>query len=90
ATLVWTVLDRRRTEYRVLAGWFLIFLRLCLAGQMLFYGVAKLIPSQMPEPALQALLQPFGEFSLTSVLWLQVGSSPAYEILLGAAEVLGG
>jgi hypothetical protein len=44
----------------------------------------------MPEPALAKLLQPYGEFSPVSVLWNQVGSSPAYEILLGSAEVLGG
>lgn len=90
ATAVWTALDRRRTEYTRLHAWFLVFVRLCLGGQMLFYGMAKLIPTQMPEPPLSALLQPFGEFSPASVLWLQVGSSHPYEMALGAAEVAGG
>ncbi|MEV4130361.1 DoxX family protein [Nocardia sp. NPDC049707] len=90
ATLVWTVLDRRRPNYRQLQAWFLLFIRMCLGGQMLSYGFAKMIPTQMPEPALAKLLQPYGEFSPVSVLWNQVGSSPAYEILLGSAEVLGG
>lgn len=89
-TAGWSALDRRATGYPRLAAWFAVFLRLCLAGQMLFYGVAKVIPTQMPEPPLVALLQPFGEFSPTSVLWLQVGSSPAYEALLGTVEVLAG
>lgn len=89
ATAVWTALDRR-VEYTRLHAWFLVFVRLCLGGQMLFYGMAKLIPTQMPEPPLSALLQPFGEFSPASVLWLQVGSSHPYEMLLGAAEVAGG
>jgi hypothetical protein len=89
-TLVWTVLDRRRTEYTRLHTWFLVFIRLCLGGQMLFYGMAKLIPTQMPEPPLSALLQRFGELSPASLLWLQVGSSHPYEMALGAAEVLGG
>jgi hypothetical protein len=44
----------------------------------------------MPEPPLQALLRPYGELSPASVLWLQVGSSHPYEIMLGAVEVLGG
>lgn len=90
ATAVWTAVDRRRLQYTRLWAWFLVFLRLCLGGQMLFYGVAKLIPTQMPEPPLQALLRPYGELSPASVLWLQVGSSHPYEILLGAVEVLGG
>ncbi|WP_084509302.1 DoxX family protein [Nocardia pseudovaccinii] len=90
ATLVWTALDRRRPNYRQLQAWFLLFIRMCLGGQMLLYGFAKAIPTQMPEPTLAKLLQPYGEFSPASVLWNQVGSSPAYEILLGCAEVLGG
>lgn len=90
ATLIWTVLDRRRPNYQRLQAWFLLFIRMCLGGQMLFYGFAKAIPTQMPEPALAKLLQPYGEFSPASVLWNQVGSSPTYEILLGCAEVLGG
>ncbi|MBF6456935.1 DoxX family protein [Nocardia cyriacigeorgica] len=90
ATLIWSVLDRRRTAYPRLSAWFFTVIRLCLAGQMLFYGIAKAIPTQMPSPPLNALLQPYGEFSITSVLWLQVGSSPAYQVLLGIAEMLAG
>lgn len=90
ATIVWTVLDRRRVDYTRLNAWFLTFLRLCLAGQMLFYGLAKVIPTQMPTPPLAALLRPFGDLSPASVLWLQVGSSPAYEIALGAVELCAG
>lgn len=90
ATVVWSALDRKRTEYRRLAGWFLLAMRLCLAGQMLGYGFAKMIPTQMVEPALSTLVTPLGQFSHMSLLWTQVGSSPVYEILLGIAEVLGG
>jgi hypothetical protein len=90
ATVVWTVVDRRRTEYTRLSAWFLVFLRFALGGQMLFYGIAKVIPTQMPTPPLDALLRPFGDLSPASVLWLQVGSSHPYEIMLGAIETLGG
>lgn len=89
-TLIWTVLDRHRPNYQRLQAWFLLFIRICLGGQMLLYGFAKAIPTQMPEPSLAKLLQPYGEFSPASVLWHQVGSAPTYEILLGCAEVLGG
>lgn len=90
STVVWSWLDRRRPDYTRLWAWFLTFLRLCVAGQMLFYGFAKLVPTQMPEPPLAALLRPYGEFSPASVLWLQVGSSFPYEMTLGAVEVIAG
>lgn len=90
ATIVWSALDRRRADYSRLNAWFLTFLRLCLAGQMVFYGLAKVIPNQMPAPPLAALLRTFGDLSPASVLWLQVGSSPTYEIALGAAELCAG
>ncbi|MFD4433089.1 DoxX family protein, partial [Nocardia sp. NPDC058497] len=89
-TVVWSVLDRRRLAYPRLSSWFLTVLRLCVGGQMLFYGFAKLIPTQMPEPALTTLLLRVGDLSPMSMLWTQVGSSPAYEMALGAAEVLAG
>ncbi|MEC3914678.1 DoxX family protein [Nocardia sp. CDC160] len=89
-TVVWSILDRRRGSYVRLHAWFLTFIRLCLGGQMLLYGTAKLIPLQMPRPTLITLLQPYGDFSPTAVLWNQVGSAPVYEMLLGTAEVLGG
>ncbi|WP_067548698.1 DoxX family protein [Nocardia crassostreae] len=90
ATIVWSVLDRKRLEYRRLAGWFFLFVRILVAGQMLLYGFAKAIPAQMPEPSLITLLSPFGDFTLISVLWTQVGASPVYESLLGIAEITGG
>lgn len=81
---------RRRYAYPRLLSWFLTVLRLCVGGQMLFYGFAKLVPTQMPEPALTTLLTRVGDLSPMSMLWTQVGSSPAYEMSLGAAEVLAG
>lgn len=89
ATTVWTVVDRR-TRYPRLLAWFTLLLRLCLGAQMLEFGMAKLIPTQMPGPTLAQLLQPYGDLSPASVLWLQVGSSPPYEMALGAVEVAAG
>jgi uncharacterized membrane protein YphA (DoxX/SURF4 family) len=90
ATAVWSVVDRRRRRYPRLATWFTVFLRLCLGGQMLFYGFAKLIPTQMPSPPLASLVEPFGNLSPMAVLWLQVGTSHPYEMALGAIEVVAG
>jgi hypothetical protein len=87
---IWSVLDRNRKSYAVLQTWIRLFFRFALAGQMINYGMAKVIPLQMPYPSLTRLLQPFGTFSPMVVLWSSIGAAPAYEIFAGCAEVVGG
>lgn len=89
-TVIWSVLDRQRPHYRAWQPWLLLFVRLCLAGQMVAYGMAKAIPTQMPPTPLSRLLEPYGNFSPMAVLWNHIGVSPQYEILLGCAELLAG
>lgn len=88
ATLVWTLLDRRQ-RYDRLQTWVWTVLRLMLATAMFYFGMAKVIPTQMPF-VLNRLVEPYGNFSPSGVLWAQVGISQPYQMLLGAAEVLGG
>ena len=90
ATGIWSVLDRRRENYAKLHKWFRLFIRFCLAGQMLNYGLIKVIPVQMPYPYLIQLIEPFGHFSPMGILWSFMGASQAYEIFAGCTEVLGG
>ena len=90
ATLVWSLLDRRRTSYPALHRWFFLFIRFALASQMLIYGFDKAIPLQMPAPGLFTLIEPFGNMSPMGVLWSSVGASPGYEIAAGCLEILGG
>jgi hypothetical protein len=61
ATLVWSILDRKRENCVTLYKWFRLYIRICLAGQMLGYGLAKAVPLQMPYPSLTRLLEPFGQ-----------------------------
>src|SRR6476646_1827338 len=90
ATVVWSLLDRHRENYAGLHKWFRLFVRFALAGQMIIYGISKVIPIQMPYPSLTRLLQPFGTFSPYGVLVNTVGAAPAYEIFTGCAMVAGG
>jgi hypothetical protein len=90
ATVVWSLLDRSRENYSELHKWFRLFIRFALAGTMIFYGLVKVFPIQMPYPSLTRLLQPFGTLSPMGVLWGSMGSAPAYEIFTGCAEVAGG
>jgi hypothetical protein len=89
-TVLWSVLDRRRTHYRRLHAWFMVFLRMCVGGPLLYFGAVKVIPVQMPAPPLTELLRPYGQLRPNWVLWLQVGSSYPYEIALGAVEIAAG
>jgi len=90
ATVIWSVIDRRRVNYVTLSKWFRLFLRFALASQMFGYGLDKMVPLQMPFPYLTRLLEPYGNFSPMGVLWASVGASPAFEIYVGFAETLAG
>lgn len=86
ATAVWSLLDRRRADYRRLYEWFRLLLRVSLISALLLYGMVKVLPTQMSFN-LGRLVEPFGELSPMGVLWAQTSVSEPYEIALGAAEV---
>ncbi|HWZ43786.1 MAG TPA: hypothetical protein VNW97_09930 [Candidatus Saccharimonadales bacterium] len=90
ATVVWSLLDRRRENYAGLHKWFRLFVRFALAGTLIGYGFVKVIPTQMSYPTLIRLVQPFGTLSPMGVLWTFMGSSPAYQIFTGCAQVAAG
>jgi len=90
STVIWSFVARRRVNHERAFAWFRLFLRLAAATTFFSYGFAKAFPTQMPVLALQRLVEPFGNFSPMGVLWYSVGSSPAYEIATGCAEVLAG
>jgi uncharacterized membrane protein YphA (DoxX/SURF4 family) len=84
----WSWFDRGRADR--LRVWFRLFLRLALAAQMFYYGMAKVIPSQFPPPGLVTLIEPVGASSLSDLLWTFVGASLPYQLATGCAEVLAG
>jgi len=89
-TVVWSLLDRHRENYAKLHKWFRLFVRFALAGQMIIYGITKIVPVQMPYPPLTRLLQPFGTLSPMGVLWGSMGATPAYETFTGCVELASG
>ena len=90
ATLVWSLLDRKRANYSRLHQWLRLYIRLNLGMTLLGYGGYKVIPSQFPPPAQWRYLQPYGESSPMGILWTFMGASQAYTIFTGAVEMLGG
>jgi uncharacterized membrane protein YphA (DoxX/SURF4 family) len=90
AAVMWSLIDRRRTEYVLLNKWIHLSVRLLLAYTMLSYGAFKVIPAQMPAPGLSALVQPFGD-TPPHVLFVNfIGSSTGYEISAGIGELVSG
>jgi uncharacterized membrane protein YphA (DoxX/SURF4 family) len=90
ATLAWSFMDRRRTNYRVLHQWFMLLMRIALGITMISYGAVKVIKSQFPDPSLARMIQPFGDASPMGLLWTFMGASRAYNIFTGGVECLGG
>ncbi len=91
ATVVWSVLDRRRLQYARLHPWLRLAMRYMLAFAMIRYGAIKVIPSQMiAPPPLGALQQRIGDIFPNHLLWWTVGASPTFETATGLAELLGG
>jgi uncharacterized membrane protein YphA (DoxX/SURF4 family) len=89
-TIVWSALDRKRTNYPRLHQWLRLGVRLMLGTALLSYGGMKLIPAQMPAPGLSTLLETYGESSPMRLLWTFIGASKGYQSFCGASEMLGG
>ena len=89
-TLLWTALDRRRPGYAALHDWVRLYVRYGLGATMLTYGAIKVIKSQFPNPGLERLIEPWGQFSPMGVVWSFMGMSIAYNLLTGLGEALGG
>jgi hypothetical protein len=90
AAVVWSILDRRRTQYTRLYGWLRIYVRFSLATAMISYGAVKVIKSQFPSPTLDRLVQPVGDLSPMGLLWIFMGSSQSYNVFTGLGEMTGG
>jgi hypothetical protein len=70
--------------------WWADIVRLTLASMLLAYGLAKVIPTQFPQPGAGLLVQPLGEFTPMGLLWAFMGHSTLYQMFGGWCEVLPG
>jgi hypothetical protein len=90
ATLAWSIVDRRRADYRTLHAWLRLLVRYTLAFTLFNYGFVKVFPLQFRQPGFARLMEPYGEFSPMGALWWFMGASTPYIVFSGAAEVTGG
>jgi uncharacterized membrane protein YphA (DoxX/SURF4 family) len=89
ATIIWSIADRKRREYRTLHEWLRVGMRFSLAFILFGYGFAKIWPNQFPYPTLEKLSEPLGEFSPMGLLWTFMGYSVAYNFFTGMGEAVG-
>ncbi len=90
ATLIFSLLDRKRPAYPWLDDALHVYVRFFLAASLWSYGMVKVIQLQFPVPGPDRLLQTYAESSPMGLLWTFMGSSTAYTAFAGATEILGG
>jgi uncharacterized membrane protein YphA (DoxX/SURF4 family) len=90
ATIVWSVLDRKKENHRTFHQWLRLYVRLYLGAILLGYGAFKVIPSQFPPMWQWRYLETYGDSSPMGILWTFMSASPSYTIFAGAVEMLGG
>lgn len=90
ACLVWSVIDRHRTQYDRLAWWLRLVVRYYIATFALSYGIIKLFALQMAFPTLSQLSTPLGDFLPMRLSWMFIGYSFQYQFFSGLAETMAG
>jgi hypothetical protein len=89
-TVVWSIFDRNRPNYRTLHQWLRLIVRLFLANELFGYGMDKVIPLQFGTMTWSTQVRPVGEMSPETLLWTFMAASTPYTMFAGAAEMLGG
>lgn len=87
-TIFWSVTDRYRKSYPILAYWFITFISYYLAFYLLSYGCNKLFKWQfyLPEPNL--LYTTVGNSYRDILYWSTMGTSHSYNVFLGLLEII--
>ncbi|MGC2109376.1 MAG: hypothetical protein WA655_07650 [Candidatus Korobacteraceae bacterium] len=89
ATAVWSVVDRKRPNYRALYQWVRIVMRMVVSVAMFSYGLNKLFRMQFAEIGYARLVDTYGQTYPMGLLWAFMGYSHAYSFFAGVGETLG-
>ena len=88
--VIWSFLDRKRTNYATLYYWFTVAIRFYVGLMLINYGLVHIVKLQFPYPSFGRLLQNYGDSSPMGIAWTFLGFSKGYNIFMGIAEVLAG
>lgn len=87
--VIWSILDRRRCDYRRGMVHLRVAVRYVLASIVFTYGIFKVFPAQFSVPGPSRIFQTYGQSSPMGLLWTFMGASPGYQMFTGWIEVLG-
>ena len=87
---IWTLIDRKSTQYNKLYYWIRVLARYRLAYGMIGWGLKKIFPMQMVYPTVGMLNTPFVDMAEKKLYWSHVGVSFGYTVFLGFAELIPG
>jgi len=85
-TVLWSVLDRKRTNYETAYYWLTSIVRYYLAFTLFLFALEKFFKMQFPDLGLYTLTEPVGNLSPMSLAWAFFGYSYGYNIFIGIAE----
>ncbi|MET1055781.1 MAG: hypothetical protein ABWY16_10780 [Pedobacter sp.] len=88
--LIWTGLDRKRTEYNVLYYWLTVIVRYRAAIGIIGFAFTKVLPVQMPYPSTGILNTNFGDLTAQKIYWLSISIVPWYQVFAGVVELSAG
>lgn len=84
--IIWSALDKKRTNYQTLYYWLTAFVRYYLAFTLFIFALEKFFKMQFPDLGFYALTEPLGNMSPMSLAWAFFGYSYGYNIFIGIAE----
>jgi hypothetical protein len=90
AALAWTIADRRRRQYRLLAEGLRIYLRYALAAVLLAQGLRTVLQLELPFPSLDRLSERIGDSSPLALYSTFMGTSRLYAAVTGGAAAAAG
>lgn len=88
--VVWSFLDRKRSNYQRLNYWLCLFVRYYIALTAFNYGIIKIFSLQMPFPSQSQLATPLGDFLPMRLCWMFMGYSTPYQLFTGIMETFVG
>ncbi len=88
--IIWSVLDRNRSNYQKLFYFLSVLIRFYLGFWMISYGLMKLFNMQFGDLSEYSLKKTYGESSPMGLAWAFFSYSTGYKYFMGMAEALGG
>src|SRR5690606_28313385 len=86
---IWYVIDKRKLRETQYYYWFCVIVRYKLVMVMLYFGLVKLFPIQMPFPTESWMNTKIGDVTPGKLYWITTGASTPFQVFSGLFETVG-